>query len=714
MISSSCVPQTYEITAPWKHWDNTVARASVLSSLVTEYVRNFSVLHTYLIGKGGRRIPFDPGADSGRLESEYRDTYDFMNKQLKVDPRMKPRDIEVKYDHLNQCTSCKQRQEVLSSVRGEPGSYIDVGKDWQLLVDDWVVHSWRNIIRFLNPPESQQVVMEPPLSATKKTRFGCPCSVVPSTDGRDGYRVYHTAGATSGSGHRNSEWPMEYVFSSSADGISDWDTAQRLKLDGFSKGVSGSFTASLQRGSHAHAHAYVAGYEGANSRVCLARSKDGNEWTTVPTSPKKLDAEKAKRFFAHADFVRPLHLTKKNVKVNLRVGRFNQVCKEDIRRCRHAGVDWGGGLMQACILDYAANNTLTSECRVPLTPFFELLMIDCEDGTPSRLGRAGDCNVQPIYDERQGRQLVWYRRDFGTSGGWREIRGVQVVELNSTISNESAQPPPIANPTRRVHSYYLDRLGKLERFRRQIYSVTLTRHSADLWLGLMTVIEWAKDMGELAGDDLPAFQRDTTSVYLVTSRDGVHLDDEWVYARRPLLPKGKLQKDWNSGFQLAADRIVTDYKSAQWRVYFEARKHRHEDRFKQPGVIGMASWRLGSLVGLRAADPTSTALLVTKPFKVTSTHIALLLNLDTNSKACGISTIIVEILDESLQPLPRSLARRAVPILDQISTAHRVQWKAGAGVMRATSTRVPVGVPIRFRFTLTGTAKLFAFRVLDA
>ena len=112
----------------------------------------------------------------------------------------------------------------------------------------------------------------------------------------------------------------------------------------------------------------------------------------------------------------------------------------------------------------------------------------------------------------------------------------------------------------RVNSYYLDRLGKLERFRRQIYAVTLTRQSEDLWLGLATVIEWAKDLGEKAESGLPAFARDTTSIYLVASRDGIHLDDDFIYARRPLIPKGKVQGHWRSGFLLAADQIVSDHE----------------------------------------------------------------------------------------------------------------------------------------------------------
>jgi hypothetical protein len=63
-----------------------------------------------------------------------------------------------------------------------------------------------------------------------------------------------------------------------------------------------------------------------------------------------------------------------------------------------------------------------------------------------------------------------------------------------------------------------------------------------LWLGLLTVLEWGKDLDEPVGDALPAFRRDTTQVYLVTSRDGVSIDTSSVYAQTPLLPKTQLKQ----------------------------------------------------------------------------------------------------------------------------------------------------------------------------
>ena len=167
-------------------------------------------------------------------------------------------------------------------------------------------------------------------------------------------------------------------------------------------------------------------------------------------------------------------------------------------------------------------------------------------------------------------------------------------------------------------AWYMDRLGKLERYRRQIYALSLTPYGEGLWLGLLTTIEWAKDGAEADEPEAPAFERDTTQVYLVTSRDGVSIDTSWVYAHRPLLPRdGLRQKDWGSGFVLPAAQILTDppyklspvgpHQQPLHRLYYEARRTRHEQRFDRPGVIGLATWSADRIVGIRCATQRPAA-----------------------------------------------------------------------------------------------------------
>jgi len=134
----------------------------------------------------------------------------------------------------------------------------------------------------------------------------------------------------------------------------------------------------------------------------------------------------------------------------------------------------------------AGNRTVSARCAnetgLGFRPRMRQMVAerDCVDGSYSELGRAGDTNIQVIYDSLRKRQLVWYRRDFGTWGGWREIRGVQAVSLQPRISDCAVSRQAAARLRRKrklaaktvpklelVSSFYLDRLGKLERYRRQ-------------------------------------------------------------------------------------------------------------------------------------------------------------------------------------------------------------------------------------------------------
>jgi len=288
-----------------------------------------------------------------------------------------------------------------------------------------------------------------------------------------------------------------------------------------------------------------------------------------------------------------------------------------------------------------------------------------------------------------------------------------VVEVNASINDglNSLRDDPLTN----VGSYYLDRMGKLERFRRQIYTLSFTRRSKNLWLGLMTVIEWAKDMGEAVGPQSPSFKRDTTNVYLVTSRDGIHIDDEWVYAQRPLLSKGKLQSDWNSGFVLPAAQIVSDKDGAETRVYFEARRVRHEERFNEAATIGMASWQFDRLAGLRAADPASDAVFTTKPFLAKGSNLGLLLNAGVPAGCSGVvRTEMVRDDGEggaALGVVNLPLNKRAFE-RSRSGNRVRVGWRAGALAGKQDVVSVAPNATIRLRFTLRGSARLYAFRVI--
>ena len=332
---------------------------------------------------------------------------------------------------------------------------------------------------------------------------------------------------------------------------------------------------------------------------------------------------------------------------------------------------------------------------------------------------------RPVVDPVRQRELVLYRKDFGTKMGWREIRGLQVVELNRRFADiihardDASRDRTVVG--RQHIEWYLDRLGKLERFRRQLYSVTLTPHGDGLWLGLAVVLEWAKDGSEPRGASRPAFERDTSQVYLVTSRDGVHIDDEWIYAHRPLISKrGKLQGAWDSGFLLPSAQLLTHRD--EHRIYFEARdgSQHHEERFagKNPCRIGTSAWQRGRLVGVRVADPKLNGTLLTKAFRLDGPR--LLLDVDVSAAGSSVSVEVLRVDREDGTVLSGSQRQHSIPIAAPADGQTEALWLdrsadstpfPSAAQPQPLGVAVTLGTVVALQITLVGPARVYSFEV---
>lgn len=91
------------------------------------------------------------------------------------------------------------------------------------------------------------------------------------------------------------------------------------------------------------------------------------------------------------------------------------------------------------------------------------------------------------------------------------------------------------------------------------------------------------------------------------------------------------------------------------------------------------------------------------------------INVDTRHGPCGNGSVAVELLDEHGRPFP-GIGMRSIPVSNEFSLAKRVQWQAGPPADPRSYTtgyaNITSGAPIRARFTISGTARLFAFRFL--
>ena len=606
------------------------------NALVRQTLRSIPSAQEFLAAT--RPLPYEPHhlyRNQPKLDWEHQETVAFLDRTLRKDPRMKPEDVIIDKSHLNYCTSCGHDDGLHDVLHGE--ATIDIGNRTQPLVDDWPIHSWQNVVRFLNEPQEKQPLV---LNDKGDSRFGCPCGSIVTPDGN--VKLYYSGGPSLDDGPTDARgYKNRYVSRISTDGVSGWTEEDKVEI--FDREYLGTFTPtdtkSLQPSDDLesyHALPLLAGYEDKHGGACLAFGYNGQKFFNLG-----------------------------NV---------------------HDSEDEG-------LNDYCLKNS------------------------NDYLGRAGDTYVQPVVDHKDQKEYVWYRQDFGEEGGWREVRGIQVVTLNSRFADIQRNLEQTQIDDRKA-SWYFDRLGKLEHYRRHVYCITLTQYSEDLWYGLMTVIEWQKDLLEDIGPEKPPFERDTLNVYLVTSRDGVHVDHEWVYAHQPLLPKdGLKQSDWDSGLLMQSAQFMT--RGNEHRTYFEARPGHihHENRFEDNlAKIGTASWELDRVVGLRAAHSDAPGIITTKRFRLQSGSrngkSSIRINVDIPIAACE-SRVLAEVLIAGENGASDSVApglaiANSVPIT--LPSSHiELQWgedRRYLGELMAENTL------IRLRFHVHGAAKLYAFQVV--
>ena len=95
-------PQSHEIWTP--------QISSGQQELLAQQVRRFSTQKTY--SARVRAVPYETDEHLGAkaLKREFEQTAAFTGKKLKPDPRVKPQDIRVTYEHLEECTGAASTQ----------------------------------------------------------------------------------------------------------------------------------------------------------------------------------------------------------------------------------------------------------------------------------------------------------------------------------------------------------------------------------------------------------------------------------------------------------------------------------------------------------------------------------------------------------------------------------------------------------------------------
>lgn len=307
-------------------------------------------------------------------------------------------------------------------------------------------------------------------------------------------------------------------------------------------------------------------------------------------------------------------------------------------------------------------------------------------------GRASDTINQLLWDQDAGVYRLYTRTDFG--------KGLYAGTLDENRGTRDMTNPDVkGNITgwKIVRQWKFDREGPWEYKRRQVYSLNGWVYEG-IQFGLLWCYEWAGCLSEGPYDLSRRHERDVLNFYIVTARGEQMWDLSWVYAERPLIPRGpdgSFDKDWVQ----PSPNIVT-WNDRHWIYYCGSRERHDIYRIRQGATrwqcaIGLATLRLDGFVCLEAKD--KEGVLLTKPLKLEGGKLEV--NVDARK-----GMVLVEVLDERGRPIPGFSQIQAEVCRDVDELRLQPQWQ-GHPDLATLKGRV-----VRLKFRLQN-AKLYAFQV---
>jgi len=160
--------------------------------------------------------------------------------------------------------------------------------------------------------------------------------------------------------------------------------------------------------------------------------------------------------------------------------------------------------------------------------------------------------------------------------------------------------------------FYFDRLGKLERYRRQIYSMTVTADAHfSAFYGVLSTYDFINTCDEVRITMIESgvYQHGVNEIYLVASRDGVSFDLDSVYARDSLVKRSSSRGSIEKGSIYPAAQL-TFYQEKILLFYIAYRMPEacgpHEGKMQREtwfmdhfpryiGVVSAVTWPRGRL-----------------------------------------------------------------------------------------------------------------------
>ena len=140
----------YEVVSPALPGDDWLpprhAKAS-LDQVEAQYLRVVTARDEFDVRTRAVPLQSPQGMTDADLVFEAEETKALTGRALKKDPKLKPAFVTVNLSHLDTCVSCTNYRGLWESMHGT--EEVTVGTHLQLLVDDYVVAKWRNVLRQL-------------------------------------------------------------------------------------------------------------------------------------------------------------------------------------------------------------------------------------------------------------------------------------------------------------------------------------------------------------------------------------------------------------------------------------------------------------------------------------------------------------------------------------------------------------------------------------
>jgi hypothetical protein len=302
--------------------------------------------------------------------------------------------------------------------------------------------------------------------------------------------------------------------------------------------------------------------------------------------------------------------------------------------------------------------------------------------------RAADTHNQFLWDPLIKSYRLLTRTDLGGEGGISESRSTRImvhaaendVKKHPTAWRTVIDKIRVEDPKKEKNRWGKPRL--------QFNGMTMWIHEG-VYFGLMDVYTMGQSHFFDGFDYKTRHDDDYMDFYIGVSRDGMNFDKSWIYARKPLVPRGPAGSFDKDGVKPPA-QIVT-YKDEHW-IFYGGMDERHYSKGRHLN-IGLAKLRLDGFVCLAAAD--KPGVVVTKPFKCEGDMLEV--NVDAKD-----GSVRVELLDENGKAIPGFSGAAAKQYKGADELRLTPQWKSG-GVLSSLK-----GKTIKLKFTLQN-ARLYAF-----